>query len=64
MDSDELHVLKYNCLHGSKEAIEQAFHHIEELRGLVENLAEGLECEELQREVARIMEREEPEITQ
>lgn len=60
MNHDELHFLKYNCLHGSQEAIEKAFQHIQDLRNLVRNLAEGLECEELQKEVDRVLEMERP----
>jgi hypothetical protein len=63
MDRDELHFLKYNCLHGGKEAIEKAFQHIEDLQHIVGELAEGLECPELQKEVDRLLKREEPEIT-
>ena len=64
MNDDELHFLKYNCLHGSKEAVEDAFRLIRELRDLVNNLAEGLDCDDLRKEVDRVMKMEGPEITE
>jgi hypothetical protein len=63
MDDGELHVLKYDCLHGSKEAVEKAFQHIRRLRDLVGNLAEGLDCDLLKEEVDQVMGLEGPEIT-
>lgn len=64
MDNDEIQLLKYYASGGSPEAIEKAFRHILDLRHLVGELAEGLQCQELQEEVDRLLNREEPEITE
>jgi hypothetical protein len=63
MDDGELHVLKYDCLHGGKDEIEKTFRYIKELRNLLCDLMECLDDNKLRKRIEQVMGLEGPEIT-
>jgi hypothetical protein len=58
MTDSELESLMNDARRGDVRAVEKLWSHIQDLRHLVGELAEGLECEELQSEVSRVLEPE------